>query len=196
MYLIIDCETTGVPRSWKAPISDLGNWPRVVQVAWSRYGKTERHIKSASHLVRPDGFTIPRDAQRIHGITTKRAQAEGKQLTTVLRGLSAAAKKSEIIVAHNMRFDESVISAEYLRLGLDSPFGDKKRICTMVETTELCRLRGPYGYKWPTLSELYWELFKEEHEEAHDSGADVAACAKCFFELKRRRVVSLGRRRS
>lgn len=98
MYLIIDCETTGVPRSWKAPISDLGNWPRVVQVAWARYGKTERRIESASHLVRPDGFTIPRDAQRIHGITTKRARAEGKQLATVLKGLSAAAEKSEIII--------------------------------------------------------------------------------------------------
>ena len=188
MYLIIDCETTGLPRNWKAPISDLGNWPRVVQVAWSRYDKADRHIQSTTHLVQPDGFTIPSEAQRVHRITTARARAEGKRLMTVLRELSAAAEKSEIIVAHNMRFDESVISAEYLRLGLDPPFGDKKRICTMMETTELCRLPGPYGYKWPTLSELHWELFKSEYEEAHDAGADVAACAKCFFELKKMRL--------
>jgi DNA polymerase III epsilon subunit-like protein len=196
MYLIIDCETTGLPRNWIAPISDLSNWPRIVQVAWSRYDKMARYIESTSRLVRPEGFTIPSEAQRVHGITTTRARAEGKMLMTVLKELSAAAEKSEIIVAHNMRFDESVISAEYLRLGLDPPFGDKKRICTMVETTEFCRLRGSYGYKWPTLSELHWKLFNSEYEEAHDAEADVAACAKCFFELKTRRVLSLGRRRA
>jgi DNA polymerase III epsilon subunit-like protein len=194
MYLIIDCETTGLPRDWRAPISDLGNWPRVIQVAWSLYDKTDRHVRSRTHVVRPEGFTIPREAQRIHGITTASARAEGKRLITVLRELRAAVDRCEIIVAHNMRFDESVISAEYLRLGLDPPFEDKRRICTMVETTELCRLRGPNGYKWPTLSELHWELFKSGYEEAHDAGADVAACAKCFFELKKRRVVSLRRR--
>jgi len=196
MYLIVDCETTGLPRSWRAPISDLSNWPRVVQVAWSRYDKMARHIKSTSRLVRPEGFTIPSEAQRVHGITTTRARAEGEKLMTVLRELSEAAEKSEIIVAHNLRFDESVISAEYLRLGLDPPFGDMRRICTMVETAEFCRLPGPYGYKWPTLSELHWELFSSEYEEAHDAEADVAACARCFFELKKRRVLSLGRRRA
>jgi DNA polymerase III epsilon subunit-like protein len=128
--------------------------------------------------------------QRIHGITTERALAEGIKLPTVLEKFSAAVERSEIIVAHNVRFDESVISAEYLRLRLTPPFADKKRICTMVQSTELCHIQGPYGNKWPTLSQLHRELFQSGYEEAHDAGADVAACAKCFFELKRRRVIS------
>jgi DNA polymerase III epsilon subunit-like protein len=191
MYLIIDSETTGLPRNWKAPISDLGNWPRVIQVAWALYDNTGRHVESTTYLVRPDGFRIPKDVQRIHGITTERALAEGKPLITVLNELSAIVEKSNIIVAHNVRFDESVISAEYVRLKLKPPFEKKKRICTMVETTELCRIQGPYGYKWPTLSQLHTKLFNSGYEEAHDAGADVAACAKCFFELKRLSVVTL-----
>jgi DNA polymerase III epsilon subunit-like protein len=188
MYLIIDCETTGLPRNWKAPITDIENWPRVIQVAWAVYDGEQRHHESRSHLIRPDGFTIPEAAQRVHGISTARALTEGQTLKAVLDELSVAVGQSKVVVAHNIRFDESVISAEYLRLKMKPPFPGRKRVCTMVESTEFCRIQGPYGYKWPTLSQLHYELFKSGYEEAHDAGADVAACAKCFFELKRRRV--------
>jgi DNA polymerase-3 subunit epsilon len=190
MYLIIDCETTGLPRNWKAPISNLENWPRVVQIAWALYDRDDRHLESLTHLIRPDGFAIPDEAHRVHGINTARAMAEGKKLATVLNDLSEATGRSQVIVAHNIRFDESVISAEYLRLNAKPPFAGKRRICTMAGATDFCRIQGPYGYKWPTLSQLHWELFRSGYEEAHDAGADVAACAKCFFELKRRQVLS------
>ena len=190
MYLIIDCETTGLPRNWKAPVSDIENWPRVIQVAWAVYDGEERHLESKKHLVRPDGFTIPEAAQRVHGISTERALIEGQTLKTVLDELSAAAARAKVVIAHNIRFDESVISAEYLRLKMTPPFSGRKRICTMVQATDFCRIQGPYGFKWPTLSQLHWELFGSGYEEAHDAGADVTACAKCFFELKRRGVLS------
>ncbi len=34
MYLVFDTETTGLPKKWNAPLSDLDNWPRCVQLAW------------------------------------------------------------------------------------------------------------------------------------------------------------------
>lgn len=190
MYMIIDCETTGLPLKWKAPISDLGNWPRAIQIAWSLFDESGAPLESEAHIVRPDGFLIPEEVQRIHGITTERALAEGKPISDVLRQFSAAAARARYVIAHNLKFDESVISAEYLRLRLQPPFADKIRVCTMTQSTDFCRIPGQYGYKWPTLSQLHGELFKCGYEEAHDAGADVAACAKCFFELKRRRVIS------
>jgi DNA polymerase III subunit epsilon len=191
MYLIFDCETTGLPKNWEAPISDLDNWPRVIQVAWLLYNKSGHQIVSAVRLVQPEGFTIPLKAQHIHGITTAHALSEGEKLIDVLQALSLAIEKSEILVAHNLKFDERVLSAEYLRMNLQPPFLKKKRFCTMEKTTQLCRIPGSRGYKWPSLSQLYWELFKSNLEDAHDAGVDVAACAKCFFELKQRRMVSL-----
>jgi DNA polymerase III subunit epsilon len=191
MYIIIDCETTGVPRNYKAPISDSSNWPRVVQVAWALYDKDERPLESTVHLVQPDGFKIPPDAQRVHHITTERALAEGKKLKDVLIEFGSAVEKSGVIVAHNIKFDVNVISAEYLRLELQPPFANKKHICTMEMTTSFCRIPGQYGYKWPTLSQLYSILFEKSLEEAHDAGADVAACAKCFFELRHQRVIAI-----
>jgi DNA polymerase III epsilon subunit-like protein len=191
MYLILDAETTGLPRKWNAPASDLGNWPRAVQIAWVRYDEADRHVESTSCLVRPDGFTVPLDAQRVHGISTDRALKEGKPLQDVLGELSAAVEKAQTIIAHNMKFDGSVLAAEYLRLGLTPPFHHKRLVCTMVDSTAFCRLPGPYGYKWPTLPELHRVLFQSEYLETHEAGADAAACAKCFFELKRRGVVAV-----
>jgi len=69
-------------------------------------------------------------------------------------------------------------------------FRDKTLICTMMSSTGFCGLPGPYGYKWPTLPELHRALFGSTYVEAHDAGTDVAVCAKCFFELKRRRLVA------
>jgi len=46
-----------------------------------------------------------------------------------------------------------------------------------------------YGYKWPTLNELHLQLFQEEFTGSHNAGADVEACARCYFELKRRGII-------
>ena len=55
----------------------------------------------------------------------------------------------------------------------------------MKSTTDFCQLPGPYGYKWPRLEELYQKLFGEDFENRHQALADVRACAKCYFELRR-----------
>ena len=63
------------------------------------------------------------------------------------------------------------------------------KICTMEMSTDYCELPGPYGYKWPSLSELHYKLFNEYFDEAHDAAVDVRACANCFFELKDRGII-------
>jgi hypothetical protein len=62
MYLIFDTETTGLPASWNAPVSDVDNWPRVVQLAWEAFDTRGRKTESWSSVIRPSGFEIPRDA--------------------------------------------------------------------------------------------------------------------------------------
>ena len=191
MYLVIDCETTGLPKDRNAPIRDVDNWPRVIQFAWALYDETQTAAETAACIVRPEGFIIPADAQRIHNITTERALAEGKDLAETLRSLASAAAKAKVLVAHNLDFDVNVISAEYIRMGLEPPFGGKKRICTMRQSAEFCGIAGERGFKWPKLSQLHNKLFGCDFEEAHDAGADVAACARCFFALKDRGVITI-----
>ena len=61
-----------------------------------------------------------------------------------------------------------------------------------VDSEKFCKIPGKYGYKWPTLSELHLKLFDFDFEGAHDALLDVKACAKCLFELERKKVVHLG----
>jgi hypothetical protein len=84
-----------------------------------------------------------------------------------------------------MSFDEKIIGAEFLRNGMQNSLGTKRKICTMQSTTNFCALDGPYGYKWPKLSELHYKLFRTDFQEAHNAAIDITITAKCFWELKR-----------
>ena len=77
MYLIFDTETTGLPRNYNAPISDSENWPRAVQIAWQLHDEKGALLEHKDFLIIPDGYTIPYDAERIHGISTELATEQG-----------------------------------------------------------------------------------------------------------------------
>jgi DNA polymerase III epsilon subunit-like protein len=185
MYLFFDTETTGLPKNWKAPVSDLNNWPRLVQLAYLYYDKNGNKILGGDYIIRPEGFTIPTEASRIHGISTERATREGEYIISVLQKFQSLINQAEVLVAHNMSFDEKIVGAELLRAGMYNSIPAKNKICTMQSTTNFCAIDGPYGYKWPKLSELHYKLFRTGFEEAHNASVDITATAKCFWELKR-----------
>ncbi len=185
MYLFFDTETTGLPRNWKAPVTDLDNWPRLVQLAYLQFDKNGNKILGGDFIIKPEGFTIPADVSRIHGISHEKAVNEGVLLKDVLQNFQSLIEESEVLVAHNMSFDEKIAGAEFLRTGMPNTIPSKQKICTMLSTTNFCAINGPYGYKWPKLSELHYKLFKTGFEEAHNAAVDINATAKCFWELKR-----------
>ncbi|WP_367915908.1 exonuclease domain-containing protein [Leadbetterella sp. DM7] len=189
MYLFFDTETTGLPRNWKAPVSDLNNWPRLIQLAYLYYDINGNKISSGDYIIRPDGFTIPVEASRIHGISTEMALREGKPLVDILHQFQLIVGQASYLVAHNMSFDEKIIGAEFLRNEMPNIIQSKSRICTMENTTDFCALNGPYGYKWPKLSELHYKLFGKDFKEAHNAAVDITITAKCFWELKRRNLM-------
>src|SRR5512136_659363 len=102
MYLFLDTETTGFPARWDAPCADTANWPRLVQIAWVRADAGGQLLDEQVHVVRPLGFSIPKDAERIHGISTARALLEGSALREVLDAFAAALEPATVIVAHNI----------------------------------------------------------------------------------------------
>ncbi|HRY62572.1 MAG TPA: 3'-5' exonuclease [Candidatus Paceibacterota bacterium] len=188
-YLFFDTETTGLPKDWKAPVTKLDNWPRLIQIAWVLYDEEGNTLEERSYIVKPDGFEIPKVASDIHGITTEMALREGRPLVDVLKEFSQVADKAKRLVAHNMSYDIMIIHAELLRNGLPCGIEKKVKICTKESSTNFCAIDGPYGYKWPKLNELYMKLFNEELKDAHDALVDVKATAKCFWEMKKRGVI-------
>lgn len=190
MILFFDTETTGLPKNWKAPITDLDNWPRLVQLAYLIYDFRGNLIYSCNEIVKPNGFTIPKEASNVHGITTEKAIQRGSDINDVFELFNIHLKRSKVIVAHNMAYDEKIIGSELIRLGIENLIDDKEKICTMESTVDLCKIEGPYGFKWPKLEELHRFLFKCDFEGAHDALADIQATAKCFWELRKMKEIN------
>ncbi|TKC07039.1 DNA polymerase III subunit alpha [Pedobacter frigoris] len=186
MYLIFDTETTGLPRNWNAPITDTDNWPRCIQIAWQLHDELGNLIENQDYLVKPDGFNIPYDAERIHGISTELAEEQGVGLAEVLEKFNAALAKSKFIVGQNIGFDVNIMGCELHRMGVESTLGQMPVLDTCTETTaDLLKLPGGRGgrFKLPTLTELHQYLFGEPFSEAHNATADVEATTRCFLQL-------------
>ena len=186
MYLVFDTETTGLPRDWNAPLSDLDNWPRVVQVAWQLHAADGSLVEACDFLVQPDGFNIPFGAEDIHGISTELARTEGLAAAEVMAKLRDALARAEFMVGHNLKFDLNALGAEFLRLGWDESWITKPVLDTMTpQTAALVGIPGRGGFKPAKLGELHAKLFGQAFAEAHNATADVEATARCFWELVR-----------
>ncbi len=188
-YLFFDTETTGVPKNWKAPITNFENWPRIVQIAWIVTDALGNVLLKNEYIIKPDGFTIPKDASDVHGITTEYAIKFGVSLEEVLIKFEEHCNISNYIIAHNISFDSKVIGSEFLRILSRNPTTRLNHLCTMVNSTNFCKIPGNYGYKWPKLSELHIKLFGKDFEGAHNALSDIEATAKCFWEMRKLKLI-------
>ena len=191
VILFFDTETTGLPKNFKAPETDLTNWPRMVQLAYLLYDQKNGIISQGNYIIKPDGFDIPLESSKIHGINIEKALREGTDLSIVLENFKSILEKSDYLVAHNIEFDKKIIGAEFLRTKKHNPISSKKLICTMESTTNYCSIEGKYGYKWPSLQELHYKIFNDYFEDAHDAFIDVNITYKCFIELLKNKIIKL-----
>lgn len=187
IYLIFDTETTGLPANYNAPVSDLENWPRLVQISWVLTDGVER--EEFNYIIKPTDFKIPDEVSAIHGITDSEARKNGRDRDFILNLFRTAINVADVVVAHNLDFDKAIVGAEYYRMfGADS-FGkrlaEKKLFCTMKDSADILKITGTHagGKKWPKLIELYRHFFDEDFDGAHNALNDTRACERCFNEL-------------
>lgn len=187
MTLVFDTETTG--KADFHAMADAPQQPHLVQIGAQLLGFDLTVRAEINFIVKPEGYTIPKEASDVHGITTEIAQEYGFPLREVLSSLIQIAQRATCRVAHNLDFDDLVVGAAFRRSHLlcVNPFGfTDNGFCTMRAMTPICELPGPYGLKWPKLTEAYRHCFGKDFEGAHDAMADVRACA---LELGRRAVL-------
>ena len=191
MYIIFDTETTGLPLDYNAPIHRLDNWPRVVQLAWQLHAADGQLIAANNKIIQPDGFSIPFNAVKVHGITTEKAQQLGEPLKEVLEVFLQDVAKAQYLVGHNIEFDIHVIACELLRMQHAFDLVSRARLDTKEWGTDFCAIPGGKGgkFKWPSLGELYQKLFQAPIPDAHDAAYDVEATAKAFFKMLEIKVI-------
>lgn len=195
--LFIDIETTGLPLNNNLPYTDLKNWPYLVQVALIIEDDNYGILAKRNIILKPNGYTIPESATKIHGISNERAVKNGEDRDKVISFLDLALYKSDIIIGHNVSFDLNVIKSEIIRTkGIENALFKKKKhivIDTMKMGRNICKIpnlsfhtRLSLPNKYPKLDELYYKLFNKHFNNQHDAMADVQAAYDCYYELKRK----------
>ena len=189
MYLFIDTETTGLPpRGVKVTESNYESWAvcRVVQVAWEVRDAKGTILSMFNSIVKPQGFLIPNEVVRIHGISNEIANTTGKPIEDVLQSLMTVIGRYKVttVVAHNIVFDDNALTAEMYRAGMKDDVINWRglhRFCTMKSATRP-------GERWPKLAVLYERLCGPLTEAVgsgrlHDASVDVRLCAEVYFKL-------------
>lgn len=148
-------------------------------------------ITCVSLVVRPDGWTIPEEATKVHGISDAAARSTGVPLVIAIAVLSNMFAVAEIRVAHNLEFDEKVIGRAITRLGRRSTIPWPPAQCTKELATPILNLPPTErmlaaGYdksKPPSLAECYRHFFNGDVSGAHGALADARACAKIYLAI-------------
>lgn len=191
--LFFDSETSGLPKRFSAPATDLDSWStaRLVQLSWILADEREE-LSRGDFIIRPEGFVIPEEASRVHGITTELALEKGAELKRVVYYFLGAARVAEVMVGHNIPFDLGVVGAELIRTWGKNYLEGLKAEDTMRASVEYCAIpkaNGGIGYKWPKLQELYVKCFGHEFEGAHNSMSDISATFECYWALKELNII-------
>ena len=188
MYFCFDTETTGLPvytckRGYHNPKElDKYDTSRVVSISWIISSNELNIIEKASYFIKPDGYIIPEQSIKIHGITNEKANEDGVPIKLVLDKLVSCLHLMKVVVAHNVHFDVNVLKSECYRYGygdIAEILGKSIKYCTMDYGKNLLALS-----KNPKLSELYEMLYDEPMLNAHDAEYDTYYCYKCFEILR------------
>lgn len=193
--LFFDTETTGVPHKDLKWDLDYKLFPRLVQLAWMVGEKKE------SHIIKPEGWAIPKEAEDIHGISTVKAKQQGEPLADVLEKFIDDCKAAPLICGHNIHFDTGIIKANILHSfgwewydshKVEDALFKGKRLDTMRASMKFVDARFENGrLKFPRLEELFAKCFDGAKFPAHDALEDVKAVAACLPVLLKEGLLEL-----
>ena len=194
---IYDTETTGLP-DWAKPSEDPCQ-PRVTQLAAELFDDETGETIAAMHaIIRPNGWTIPAELEKLTGITNEKAADCGVPMALALPIFMDLWAKAGHRVAHNESFDMRMLRIEILRDPGGSPedadhWKAGKAFCTMANSTSILKLpptqrmlaSGRKGPKPPNLGEAYKHFTGQDLAGAHNAVVDLMACKAVYFGIRR-----------
>lgn len=206
--LVFDVETTGLPL-FEQP-SEHPDQPHLVQLAALLIDlDTRKELSTLDLIIRPDGWVIPEEVSRVHGITHEMAMDLGVPedvAVDALLGMWAGGRRTRI--AHNEQFDARIIRIALKRyhdpvdteattppsdVWKAGPAECTARLATPVmklPPTQRMRAAGRHHFKTPNLGEAYLHFTGRPLDGAHNAMVDVRACAAVYFAIKQPEAVS------
>jgi len=180
-FLVIDTETSGLPKNWELPYDFKNNWPHVIQIAWIIFDKEGKEIKRENHYLKNTGFKITKAAIKVHKITSEFLKQHGKDRKRVLLKLADDVKKFDpLVIGHFVALDFHMVNSEFFKVGITSDFKDLPLFCTMKASVPY--VKNP-TFKYLKLNRFYKTLFNKQAEDLHNALSDTKLTAEIFFHL-------------
>ncbi len=189
-FIIVDIETTGLPKKRDAHPWDVENWPRIVQIAWIIIDKNADLIGFKNYYC-TDCIPIPQKTTHIHGITDDFVKANGVSTMSAITDFMQDLNNAEFIVAHHALFDIPIVESEIYRHGMIRRLTDKTIICTMengakiIARDDLVKF-GKYYHNTskvslPNLVSFLYDGY--QITVAHNALFDAAYTASCLARM-------------
>ena len=179
--VILDTETTGFEA----------NRNQIAQLAYLVI--IDGKVKAKNFFFTVD--KMDKGAENTHGFSMEKLKllSNGKRFShyaeEIFKDLDEA-----MIVCHNLQFDIPFIQNEFERIGVR--INPPNTFCTMKYYTDILKLKGKYGYKWPKLTEVldYYgisnldiikkmNIFFGETAGAHDARWDIIATMEIYNRI-------------
>ena len=201
--LFFDLETTGVIKTPKGvkPEEEYPDYKelekydktRTVSIGWL-YMKDfdydyEIGLENISErIIKPDGFKIPEDSIKIHGITNEEANKKGKKIKNVLKKIGKIIKDCDYIIGYNVYYDINILLSELHRKKRKKTIKkilkmkeDEKIICLAQISSQEAKPEGWKQYKnyqIPKQTDVYKKCFNKELKNTHNAKSDVLGMIK------------------
>ena len=209
LVLVIDTETSDLPKSKFVSDKNLHLWPFIVQFSYLIYDTNIKDITLIyDSLIKLKPYNLISEASsKIHHITNEISEKKGSCKKKVLSLLYDSLIHVNLVIGHNLKFDLNMIEVEILRClkeenDSSSHFSEKMNsmlkhihnlkigetsFCTMQLTKEFCNLerensKGKY-IKFPTLLELHHKLFNTNPSKLHNSLVDILVTLRCYIKF-------------
>lgn len=180
--IILDTETTG----FEAKSNQIAQLAYLVII--------DGQVKAKKNFF----FTVDKmdkGAEKTHHFSIEKLKSlsDGKRFSHHAREIFEDLDEA-MIVCHNLQFDIPFIQNEFERIGVR--IKPSNTFCTMEYYTDILKLKGKCGYKWPQLKEVldYYSIvetdisrkmnvFFGEASQAHDARWDIIATMEIYNRI-------------
>ena len=178
------------------PTSQTRQWPYIVQLSFILYDTDKnRIVANHDHIIKvKKSVKISEESIKVHGITQNITNSKGIQMKTAIDIFNVYLKEADMIIAHNISFDISMLTVESIRNEKQINFDSIAQYCTMRRGIRICKLvrisrDGNEYYKFPKLIELHKQLFNKEPKNLHNAFIDILICLRCYCMMEYKRDV-------
>lgn len=191
MYLAIDTEATGTPRTDLDP--DHRSQPQLRKFSGIVFDDSGRETDQLITLVRPTASEArTKDHSASHGATLSNALSQGTSEGEVLHWFNVRTADAQLIIGHDVHLDLQVLRIASARHGV--AWKPVARIFSTMHAatavaplppTDVVKAAKNFQPRALTLPEAFEQFFGEKLDGALDIRSDVQACIKVFRHLQR-----------